>query len=246
MVTSSSGNHGLGIAFAARKLGVRAVVVMPESAPAVKRDGVKELGAEVVLAGKTRGDEQAIAAQRFVDEQQLTMIPPFDHPDVITGQGTVGLEILDDWPEVGAILVPVGGGGLLAGVCSAVRATGAKVRVVAVEPAGIPKISAARRTGEPTNIAGGTSLADGLLTTSVGTLTWPLIQDTLDDVVAVTDEEIRDAVRWLGRNHLRVEPSGAVTTAAVLAGHFKVTGPTALVCTGGNVDPARYVELTTG
>lgn len=244
VVTSSSGNHGLGIAFAAHHLGIRAVVVMPESAAGVKIDGVRRLGAEVVLAGKTRGPEQTIAAQRFVDDHGLTMIPPFDHLDVIAGQGTCGLEILDQWPEVRTILVPVGGGGLLAGICSAVRATGTGVRVIAVEPAGVPKLSAAFTASQPVTLAAGSSLADGLLTKSVGNLTWPLIRDTLDSVVSVTDDQIRAAMRWLGTHDQRVEPSGAVTTAAALSGAGRMyAGGTALVCSGGNIDAARYDEL---
>jgi len=243
VVTSSSGNHGLGIAYSAKRLGVRAVVVMPESAPAVKIDGVRRLGAEVVLAGKTRGPEQTAAAQRFADEG-LTMIPPFDHPDVIAGQGTCGLEILDQWPDVRCILVPVGGGGLLAGICSAVRAACADVRVIAAEPAGIPKLSAAIAAGGPATLPGGSSLADGLLAKTLGTITWPLIRPTISGVVSVTDDEIRTAVRWLGANGLRVEPSGSVTTAAILSGRHVVSGPTVVVCTGGNVDEHRYQELT--
>jgi threonine dehydratase len=244
VVTSSSGNHGLGIAFAARRLGIRAVVVMPESAAAVKVNGVRELGAEVVLAGKTRSPEQAQVAQEFVDREGCTMIPPYDHPDVIAGQGTIALEILEQWPEVRTIIVPIGGGGLLAGVCSAVRASGANVTVIAAEPAGIPKLSAAMQAGRPATLAGGTSLADGLLTPSVGDLTWPLIQQTVQRVVQVSDDQIRTAVRWLASRGLRVEPSGSVTTAAVLADASLITGPTVLVCTGGNVDASRYLELT--
>ena len=246
VVTSSSGNHGLGIAFAARRLGIRAVVVMPESAAAVKIDGVRKLGAEVVLVGKTRGPEQTAAAERFVRDESLTMVPPYDHPDVIAGQGTVGLEILDQWPDVRAILVPVGGGGLLAGICSAVRGIGADVRVIAVEPAGIPKLSSAIAAGGPTTLPGGASLADGLLTMSVGTVTWPMIRDAVHGVVSVTDDEIREAVRWLDSAGFRVEPSGSVTTAAILATKYIVTGPTVVVCSGGNVDAARYQELITG
>jgi threo-3-hydroxy-L-aspartate ammonia-lyase len=247
VVTSSSGNHGLGVAFAANRLGIRAVVVMPESAAGVKIDGVRRLGAEVVLTGKTRGPEQTVAAQRFVDREGLTMIPPFDHPDVIAGQGTCGLEILEQWPEMRTILVPVGGGGLLAGICSAIRATGANVTVIAVEPAGIPKLSAAFAANRPTTLTNGSSLADGLLTKSVGNLTWPLIRDILDSVVSVTDDQIRTAMRWLHTHDLRVEPSGAVTTAAALGDADRLrslTGGIALVCTGGNVDAARYRELT--
>ena len=246
VVTSSSGNHGLGVAFAAKRLGIRAVVVMPESAAGVKIDGVRKLGAEVVLAGKFRGPEQTIAAERFVTDESLTMIPPYDHLDVMAGQGTVGLEILEQWPEVRTIVVPVGGGGLLAGICSAVRAMAADVNVMAVEPAGIPKLSAAIAAGTPATLAGGASLADGLLTMSVGTLTWPVIRDTIAGVVSVTDDDIRVAVRWLNTAGLHVEPSGSVTTAAILAGHFIVSGPTVVVCSGGNVDAARYQELIAG
>lgn len=245
VVTSSSGNHGLGIAFAARRLGVRAVVVMPESAASVKVEGVRRLGAEVVLAGKTRGPEQTHAAEALVAGEGLTMIPPFDHLDVIAGQATVGLEILEQWPAVRTILVPVGGGGLLAGICAAVHATAAEVEVVAVEPAGIPKLSAAMAAGAPRTLPGGTSLADGLLTMSVGSVTWPVIRETVRSVASVSDDEIRAALRWLNSAGIRVEPSGAVTTAAILAGHVVVQGPTVVVCTGGNVDPARFQELMT-
>ena len=173
-------------------------------------------------------------------------MPPYDHPDVIAGQGTVGLEILDQWPDVRAILVPVGGGGLLAGICSAVCGIGADVRVIAVEPAGIPKLSSAIAAGGPTTLPGGASLADGLLTMSVGTVTWPMIRDAVHGVVSVTDDEIREAVRWLDSAGFRVEPSGSVTTAAILAAKYIVTGPTVVVCSGGNVDAARYQELITG
>ncbi|MGH7523639.1 MAG: threonine ammonia-lyase [Gemmatimonadales bacterium] len=244
VVTSSSGNHGLGIAFAANRLGVRAVVVMPESAAGVKIEGVRRLGAEVVLAGRTRGPDQAVAAQQFVDTQGLTMIPPFDHPDVIAGQGTCALEILEQWPDVRTIIVPVGGGGLLGGTCAAVRATGAKVRIVAAEPAGIPKLSVAAAAGRPTTLPPGSSLADGLLTPSIGEITWPLIRETLDRVVSVTDEQIRAAMRWLAAHGLRVEPSGAASTAAALSDpEHLMADATALLCSGGNVDATRYDEL---
>lgn len=243
VVTSSSGNHGLGVAFAAQRHGIPAVVVMPESAPAVKVAGVRALGAEVMLVGKVRGPEQTDCAERLVVERGLNFIPPYDHPDVIAGQGTCGLEILEAWPEVGTLVVPVGGGGLLAGICAAVRAFRPDVRVIAVEPSGLPKLSAARAAGHPVNLTDGTSLADGLLTRAVGALTWPLIAPTVREVVAVTDAEIRTAMRWLAGHGIRVEPSGAVTVAAWLAGRISGDDPIALVATGGNVDPARYDEL---
>jgi threonine dehydratase len=243
VVTSSSGNHGLGVAFAANRHGIPAVVVMPESAPAIKVAGIRELGAEVVLIGKVRGPEQTAEAARLVAERGLSMIPPYDHPDVMAGQGTCGLEILEQWPEVGTIIVPIGGGGLLAGICAAVRALNPRVEVVAVEPAGIPKLSAAFLAGRPETLPGGTSLADGLLTRSVGDLTWPVIQSIVHEVIAVTDDDIAAAMKWLAARGIRVEPSGAVTTAALLASRITPLGPTVVIASGGNVDPARYEAL---
>ncbi|MES2304857.1 MAG: threonine/serine dehydratase [Gemmatimonadota bacterium] len=243
VVTSSSGNHGLGVAFAANRHGIPAVVVMPESAPAIKVAGVREFGGEVVQIGKIRGPEQTVEAARLVKERGLSMIPPYDHPDVMAGQGTCGLEILEAWPEVTTILVPVGGGGLLAGICAAVRALRPDVTVVGVEPAGIPKLSAAIQAGHPETLAAGTSLADGLLTRSVGELTWPVFQSTVHEVVAVTDDDITAAMKWLAVRGVRVEPSGAVTTAALLSGRFRPRGPAVVVASGGNVDPARYDAL---
>lgn len=243
VVTSSSGNHGLGVAFAAQRHGIPCVVVMPESAPAVKVAGVRELGGEVMLVGATRGPEQTLRAEQLVAERGLTFIPPYDHLDVITGQGTCGLEILEDWPEVGTLVVPVGGGGLLAGICAAVQAFRPGVRVIAVEPSGVPKLSAAQSAGRPVDLAGGTSLADGLLTRSVGMLTWPIIAQTVREVTSVNDDEIQTAMRFLAAQGCKVEPSGAVTTAAWLAGRVSGHDAVALVATGGNVDPARYQAL---
>ncbi len=242
VVTSSSGNHGLGIAFAARGHGVRAVIVMPENAPQVKIDGIREMGAEVVLIGAVRGPEQTAEADRLAAEG-MTLVPPFEHADVIAGQATCGIEILEEWPEVQTIVVPVGGGGLLAGISTAVRLIRPGVRIIAVEPAGIPKLSRAVASGNPVTLPPGTSLADGLLTRSVGELTWPLIRDALTGVVSVTDPEIRAAMQCLADHGQRVEPSGAVTLAALLAVRINADGPVALICSGGNVDPVRYAEL---
>ncbi|MEP6590844.1 MAG: threonine/serine dehydratase [Gemmatimonadota bacterium] len=243
VVTSSSGNHGLGIAYAANRHGIPAIIVMPESAPAIKVAGIRELGAQVVLIGRVRGPEQGVEASRLVEERGMTMIPPYDHPDVMAGQGTCGLEILEQWPEVATIVVPVGGGGLLAGICAAARALRPDLRIVAVEPTGVPKLSAAFRTGQPETLDGGTSLADGLLTRSVGELTWPGIKTTVSEVVDVTDDDITAAMKWLAARGIRVEPSGAVTTAALLASRIELPGRTVVVASGGNVDPARYDAL---
>lgn len=243
VVTSSSGNHGLGIAWAAQRLGIRAVVVMPESAPAVKRDGIRAAGGEIRLVGAVRGPEQGIEAERLVATEGLTFIPPYDHLDVMAGQATCTLEILDEWPEVETLIVPVGGGGLLAGSCAAVAALGRSIRIVAVEPAPIPKLSAAFAAGGPVDLPGGTSLADGLLTQSIGHLTWPVIRQGVREVIGVTDREIQAALRWLDRHDIRAEPSGAATMAALLSGRLTLSGPTVAICSGGNVDPTRYREL---
>ena len=236
VITYSSGNHGQAVAWAAAKVGVRAVIVMPNTAPQVKVDGVKKLGGEVVFVGPRSVDRKA-KAEEICAAEGLSMIPPFDHPDVIAGQGTCGLEILEQWPHVDTILVPVGGGGLLAGICVAVAGIHPETRVVAVEPEGAAKLTAAIRAGAPEQLPSTASLADGLLTLSVGSLTFPLIRPVIHEVVTVTDEDITLAMRFLHREAgLRVEPSGAATTAALLAGKVRPRGPAVVVVSGGNVD----------
>jgi threonine dehydratase len=246
VVTSSSGNHGYALAWAAQRHGIRAVVVMPESTAQVKQDNVRGVGGDVRLVGASRGPEQHAEAERLAEAEGLVMIPPYDHPDVIAGQATCTLEILEDWPEVAAIALPVGGGGLLAGACLAVRSAARAVRLYAIEPEGIPKLSAAIEADQPVDLPAGTSLADGLLTRSIGRLTWPHIRGMVSGVFGVSDVEIRAGMRWLRSHGIRAEPSGAATAAALLAGKLPVSGPTALVVSGGNVDPARYDHLVSG
>jgi threonine dehydratase len=244
VVTASSGNHGQALAYAARRFGLRAVIVMPESTPAVKVDGVRRHGGEVVLAGATRSAEQAARAEAIGRDEGLAMIPPFDHPDVIAGQGTVGLEILEQMPDVATILVPVSGGGLLAGISAAVAALAPEVRVVGVEPAGAAKLTAALAAGAPTALDRTESMADGLLTRSVGTLTFSILSRVVREAVTVSEAEIAAAVRYLHhQTDLRPEPSGAVSVAALLAGRVSVSGPTVAVVSGGNVDPDLYQRL---
>ncbi len=241
LLTHSSGNHGQAIAFAARRLGVRAVVVMPDDSPRVKVEGVRRHGGEVVFCARA---ERARVAAELERREGLAFIPPYEHPDVILGQGTVGLEILDDCPEVALLLVPTGGGGLLAGVSAAVRATRAAVRVVGVEPAGAAKLSAAFATGAPATLARAESLADGLLPLAIGTLPWAIIREVVSDAVTVPDAEIAEAVRWLhAEAGLRVEPSGAIAVAALLAGRVRADGPVVAVATGGNVDDDVFDRL---
>ncbi|HKU62105.1 MAG TPA: threonine/serine dehydratase [Gemmatimonadales bacterium] len=245
VVTQSSGNHGQAVAFAAARFGLRAVVVMPESTPAIKVEGVRRHGGEVVLAGRVRSAEQGTRAEAIAADEGLVMIPPFDHPDVVAGQGTIGLEILEQRPDVATILVPVSGGGLLAGICVAVQALAPAVEVIAVEPAGAAKLSAALAAGEPRTLERTESLADGLLTRSVGRFTFPILRRTVRRAIRVDEDEIAAAVRWLHREAgVAAEPSGAVTTAALLAGKARPSGPTVAVVSGGNVDPDLFHRLT--
>ena len=244
LVTSSSGNHGLAIAFAGRHFGVRAVVVMPESAPRIKIDGIQRLGGEVVLAGKLRSPEQMARAERFAREEGLVLIPPYDHPDVVAGQGTVGLEIAEDWPEVTDVLAPVSGGGLLAGTCIGVHAALPLARVWGVEPAGAAKLTAALAAGRPTTISAVDTICDGLRTPTIGELTFPIIRAQVAGVVQVTDAEIVAAMRRLKAElDLVIEPSGAVAVAALLAGTLRPAGPTAAILSGGNVDAETFARL---
>lgn len=243
VITYSSGNHGQAVAWAAAKVGIRAVIVMPETAPRMKVARVRELGGEVVFVG-VRSVDRKLKAEEICAAEGLEMLPPYDHADVIAGQGTCGAEILDEWPEVETILVPVSGGGLLAGICVAVDGIRPAVNVVAVEPVGAAKLTAAMRAGAPTTLDRTDSMADGLLTLSVGEMTFPLIQPVVREVVTVTEDDIASAVRFLHREAgLRVEPSGAVTTAALLAGVVKPAGPAAVVVSGGNMDDAIFDRL---
>lgn len=247
LVTSSSGNHGQALAWAGRHFGVRAVVVMPESAPQVKADGVRRLGGEVVFAGKTRSAEQYERAERIAKDEGLTMIPPYDHPDVIAGQGTCGLEIVEEMPDLSLVLSPVSGGGLLAGTCLSVRGRKPEAQVVAVEPAGAAKLSAAMAAGRPVRLPRVETMADGLQTPAIGEVTFPIIRELVSGVVQVSEEEIATAVRALHSElGLRVEPSGAVTVAALLAGRVAPEGPAAAIVSGGNVDPAVFDRLVRG
>jgi threonine dehydratase len=217
---------------------------MPESTPRIKVDGVRGQGGEVVFAGAVRSLEQGRRAEAIARQEGLAMIPPFDHPDVVAGQGTVGLEIVEQRPDVAVVLSPVSGGGLLAGIAVAVSGLRPGTRIVAVEPAGAAKLGAALAAGEPRTLERTESMADGLLTRSIGSFTFPIIHRVVHEAVQVTEDEIAAAVRFLHREAgLRVEPSGAVTTAAVLAGRVQLGGPAVLVVSGGNVDPDLFQRL---
>jgi threonine dehydratase len=245
VITYSSGNHGQAVAFAARQLGIRAVVVMPQRAPAIKVEGVRHLGGEVVIEGNS-SQQRYERASRIAQDEGLTMVPPFESLDVIAGQGTCGLEILEDAPDVETILVPVGGGGLIAGIASAVAALRPEVEVIGVEPAGAPKLSRALEAGRPITLENTESIADGLLPLSIGTIPFGILSGVVRTVVQLTEDEILAGLRFLHREAgLTAEPSGAVTTAALLSRRVRPKGPTVAVLSGGNIDPAVFQRLVT-
>lgn len=243
VVTYSSGNHGQAMALAARELGAPAVVVMPTTAPAIKVDGARAFGAEVIFAGTTSA-ERKMRAEQEAAERGLTMVPPFDHEWIITGQGTLGLEILEQRPEVGAVLVPVGGGGLLAGVAAAIKQSKPSVRVIGVEPSGAAAMKASLAQGHPVTLERTASVADGLMPVRPGDLTFAHAQKYVDEVITVEDEQIIDAVLWLfTKAKVVAEPSGAATVAAALAGMVTVPGPLVAIVSGGNIGLEKLDEL---
>lgn len=244
VVTHSSGNHGQAVAYAAARLGISAVVVIPSVAPAVKVDAVRRLGADVVLVETA---ERSDAAEKLAAERGLTLIPPFDHPDVIAGQGTVGLEIIADLPTADAILVPVGGGGLASGVSAAVKAIRPRTAVYGVEPALAPDARdslAAGRIVAYSDEQRYATIADGMRT-QLSELTLAHLRANLDGIITVTEDEIRAAVGGLAHDaNLVAEPSGATTVAAYRfhAGELPA-GRTVAVISGGNLAPSLFAEL---
>jgi threonine dehydratase len=243
VIADSSGNPAQAVAYAARALGMRAVIVMPPYAPAVKIEATRGLGAEVDLVEGDRATHARVARERAGDEG-LVLIPPFEHPDVIAGQGTLGLEIVEDAPGVDLVLVPVSGGGLISGVAAAVKALAPTARIVGVEPETVDDARRSLRSGTiESNPPGAEKLtqADGLRVNQVGELTFAHIRVLVDDIVTVSEDEIVDAMGTIARRaRLVAEPSGAVTTAAWLHHRGELgeaEGPVA-VLSGGNVDPA--------
>lgn len=239
VITYSSGNHGQAVAYAAKHFGVRAVVTMPETAPTVKVEGVKKWGGEVVFAGRTSEDRR-LKAEEIAGKEELAIIPPFDHPDIVAGQATVALEIVEQLPEVETVVAPVGGGGLIAGVVTGLTAAGSDAAVWGVEPAGAPKLHRSLAAGKVVHLDRTGSIADGLITLNVGAVPFAELtreRERIRGVVLVEDDSIRAAVQFLWRTtRLAVEPSGAATTAALLAGAVPRSKTTVLVVSGGNVD----------
>ncbi len=236
VVAPSSGNHAQAVALAAKLFQVPATVVMPTTVTAAKRTGAERLGARVVLAGTTTLD-RLTRAEELVRDEGLTLVPPYDDQRIIAGQGTVGLEIAADMPNVDTVLVPVGGGGFSAGVAAAIKQRLPNARVIGVEPTGAPKLTRARAAGRPVKLEHSGGLADGLLAVEIGTVTFAHHERFLDDVVLVDDDALRGAMRLLlDRMKLVVEPSGAITVAALLEKVVVPRGPTVAILSGGNIE----------
>jgi threonine dehydratase len=245
VVCASAGNHAQGVALAARMQGVRATVFMPVEAPLPKLIATQAYGAEVRSIGETF-DESLEAALAFVEEQGGVFVHPFDHRDIIAGQGTLGLELVEQVPEAGTVLVCVGGGGLISGVAVALRALRPDIRIVGVQAAGAASFPASLEAGEPIAVPSCDTIADGIAVKRPGELTLAHVRELVDDMVTVDDEEIAHAVvLLLERAKLVVEPSGAAGVAAILGGHVDLTFPAVAVLTGGNIDPLMLQHLVT-
>ncbi|MBD5605170.1 MAG: threo-3-hydroxy-L-aspartate ammonia-lyase [Candidatus Eremiobacteraeota bacterium] len=244
VVAFSSGNHAQGVALAARLCGVPAAIVMPTDAPAAKIAATREYGADVYLYDRKTMDRGSIAAD-LAAERGATLVPPFDDPAIVAGQGTVALELLEDVPELDVLLVCTGGGGLLAGCAIAAKALRPEIAVYGVEPAAGDDFARSLALGERIEIPVPDTIADGQQTTSPGALTFPIVRRLCDGIVTVTDEELREAMRFaFERLKLVMEPSGASALAALLAEKIEFRGSrVGVVVSGRNVDAARYAGI---
>lgn len=245
IITYSSGNHAQAVALAGKLRGVRVVVVMPTTAPNVKVEGAKRLGAQVEFEGTTSVERKA-RAEEIAEAEGLVIVPPFDHRHIIAGQGTVGYEIAKAWSDVDLVLAPIGGGGLASGVAAAVKRMLPGARVIGVEPEGAASMRAALDAGKPTRLERIDTIADGLAPVIAGSLTFEHARDLMDDVVTVSDDAILEATKLLvGRQKLIVEFSGAATTAALLSGRVDARDQrVAVVISGGNLDPSLMLQLS--
>ena len=246
IIASSSGNHAQGVAYAAGLLGIKATIVLPTNAPQVKVDNTRALGAEVVQYG-FGSIERYKKLYEIVAEKGYTVIHSFNDPALIAGQGTVGYEIMQDLSDVDTVVVPLGGGGVLAGVAVAVKESNPTVRVVGVEPSRIPRYSESRKAGKPVEVELQDTVADGLMITTTGSNTYPIIEKYVDEVIPVDDEYIVRALNEIVyKGKVLVEPSAAIGVAAVLSGALKVRKDekVCFVLTGGNIDPNKLCELT--
>jgi threonine dehydratase len=241
VVAASAGNHAQGVALAARELGIASTIFMPVGVALPKLQATRRYGADVVLRGHTV-DEPLRAAAEFAKTTGAVLIPPFDHVDIIAGQGTLGLEILDQVPDLETVIVPIGGGGLISGIASALKLLGARdsrtFRVIGVQAENSAAYPVSLKNGEPTEITISPTIADGIAVSKPGALNFQIVKDLVDEVVTVSDDDIARALLMLmERAKLVVEPAGAVAVAAILTGQVTSTGATVAVLSGGNIDP---------
>ena len=245
VVCASSGNHAQGVACAAQRLGAQAVIVMPTNANPVKIDGVKSFGGKIELVGTLSSQREARAAQ-LVAEEGMVNVHPYADPYVAAGQGTIGLEILEDLPDAAAVAVPIGGGGMISGIATAVKGLAPQVKTIGVEPAGAPRYSISRAAGKPMELDKVDTIADGTRTDHANPDNFEMIQARVDELCTVEDQHIRQAMKLLmTRAKLTVEPSGALPVAAALAGALPVEkgAKVVFVLSGGNVDPKLAAEI---
>jgi threonine dehydratase len=241
VVAASAGNHAQGVALAARELGVAATIFMPVGVALPKLQATRSYGAEVVLRGDAV-DGALRAAAEFAETSGAVFIPPFDHSDVVAGQGTLGLEILDQLPTLETVIVPIGGGGLISGVASVLKqrfaAEGRRVRIIGVQAANAAAYPPSLRSGVSTEIRIAPTIADGIAVSKPGLLNFDIVRETVDEIVTVTDDDIaRAMLMLLERAKLVVEPAGAVSVAAILTGQVSNAGTTVAILSGGNIDP---------
>ncbi len=248
VITYSSGNHAQGVAYAARALGVKALIVMPNNAPAIKREATAALGAEIVFVGPGSAERQ-VKAEELAAQHGYVIVPPYNDELIIAGQGTIGLEILEDLPEVEMILAPVGGGGLLSGVATAIKLSKPSVKVIGVEPEVAGDAQASLRAGKVVQFPAeevSRTMADGLRTQSIGAINFEHIRRYVDDIITVTEDEIQKAVTYLSANPETVaEPSGAVAAAGFIfhAERLPRAKASVAIISGGNIEPAMLEEL---
>ena len=248
VISYSSGNHAQGVAYAARALGLKAIIVMPGNIPAIKREATIALGAEIILVGPSSSERQA-KAEELAAKHGYVIVPPYNDEKIIAGQGTMGLEILEDLPDVETVIAPVGGGGMISGIAAAIKLSRPAIKVIGAEPEFAADAQASLRAGKIVELAAEETtrtLADGLRTQSIGAVNFEHIRRYVDDIVTVSEDEISEAMRRLSTNPKTLaEPSGAVAVAAFLFHREQLpsTKVNVAVISGGNVEPEMLADL---